>query len=86
MTHRAPRLAGLASALTVLALSTAATAQIKIGFMATMSGPAATLGQDQFDGFMLGVEHSGGRLGGQQISVIKEEDRKSTRLNSSHRT
>lgn len=49
-------------------------AQIKIGFMATMTGPAATLGQDQYDGFMLGIEHAGGRLGGQQVVVIKEDD------------
>ncbi len=51
-----------------------ALAQIKIGFMATMTGPAASLGQDQYDGFMLGIEHSGGRLGGQQVVVIKEDD------------
>jgi hypothetical protein len=53
MIQRTLRLAGIASALAALTLSTAATAQIKIGFMATMSGPAATLGQDQFDGFSL---------------------------------
>ena len=40
-------------------------AQIKIGFIGTLSGPAGVLGQDQYDGFMLGIEHSGGRLGGQ---------------------
>jgi branched-chain amino acid transport system substrate-binding protein len=56
------------------ALSGGAAAQIKIGFMATMSGPAASLGQDQYDGFMLGIEHSGGKLGGQSVTVIKEDD------------
>ena len=74
MPSHALRLASLAAPLTALALSSAATAQIKIGFMATMTGPAASLGQDQFDGFMLGVEHSGGKLGGQAITVIKEDD------------
>lgn len=55
-------------------LSTSAFSQVKIGFMATLSGPAAALGQDQFDGFMLGVEHMGGKLGGATIEVIKEDD------------
>jgi branched-chain amino acid transport system substrate-binding protein len=51
-----------------------ASAQIKIGFVATMSGPAGVLGQDMYDGFMLGIEHSGGRLGGQAVQVIREDD------------
>ncbi len=51
-----------------------AVAQVKIGFIATMSGPAAILGQDQFDGFMMGIEHSGGTLGGQKVELIKEDD------------
>jgi branched-chain amino acid transport system substrate-binding protein len=55
-------------------LSASAIAQVKIGFMATLSGPAAALGQDQYDGFMLGVEHMGGRLGGATIEVIREDD------------
>ena len=55
-------------------LSAGAFAQVKIGFMATLSGPAASLGQDQYDGFMLGVEHMGGKLGGASIEVIKEDD------------
>src|SRR5437870_4078543 len=49
-------------------------AQIKIGFIGTLSGPAGILGQDQYDGFMLGIEHSGGRLGGQPVTVLKEDD------------
>jgi len=49
-------------------------AQMKIGFMATMSGPAAALGQDMYDGFMLGLEQSGGKLGGVEVEVIREDD------------
>ena len=56
------------------AFAAQATAQVKIGFMATMSGPSALLGQDQFDGFMLGIEHSGGTLGGQKVELLKEDD------------
>ena len=62
------------SLLALSTLSAGAFAQVKIGFMATLSGPAAALGQDQYDGFMLGVEHMGGKLGGATIEVIKEDD------------
>jgi branched-chain amino acid transport system substrate-binding protein len=55
-------------------LGTAAQAQMKLGFVATMSGPAAALGQDMYDGFMLGLEQSGGKLGGVEVEVIREDD------------
>jgi branched-chain amino acid transport system substrate-binding protein len=48
--------------------------QIKIGFITTMSGPAGGIGQDMYDAFMLGIEHSGGKLGGQAVQVLKEDD------------
>lgn len=47
---------------------------VKIGFLGTLSGPAGALGQDQYDGFMLGVEHLGGKFGGATVQVIKEDD------------
>src|SRR5947207_2487048 len=52
----------------------AAIAQIKIGFVTTMSGPAGGIGQDMYDAFMLGIDHSGGKLGGQAVQVLKEDD------------
>ncbi len=63
--------------LAVSALSLAAagaSAEVKIGFMATLSGPAAALGQDQYDAFMLAVEQKGGKLGGVAVDVIKKDD------------
>ena len=45
----------LASALATAALATLplmAQAQVKIGFMAELSGPQGALGQDQYDAFM----------------------------------
>ncbi len=36
-----------------------ANADVKIGLMSTLSGPGATLGQDQYDAFMLAVEQNG---------------------------
>src|SRR5687767_7647289 len=72
---RAPSVAKLLVVFVALwLLSAPSHAQVKIGFMATMSGPAGALGQDMYDAFMLGIEHSGGRLGGQQVQVLKEDD------------
>ena len=45
-----------------------------IGIMAPLSGPVAVVGQDQVDGFMLAVEQLGGKLGGQAVTVLKEDD------------
>jgi branched-chain amino acid transport system substrate-binding protein len=65
--------AGLAGALAVAA--TAAPAQsVKIGVMLTLSGPAAVLGQHARDGFMLGIKHLGGKLGGLTPEVITVDD------------
>jgi len=64
----------LAVALSAAALSGLAHADVKIGFMATMSGSAAALGQDMYDGFALALEQHGGKLGGQKIDLIKEDD------------
>jgi len=63
----------VAASLAVMAL-TAQAQSVKIGFMGTLSGPAGALGQDQYDAFMLGIEHAGGKLGGATVQVIKEDD------------
>ncbi|MFH1984559.1 MAG: ABC transporter substrate-binding protein [Pseudomonadota bacterium] len=62
-------------ALFLLLPATAATAgNLKIGYMATMSGPAASLGVDILDGFKLGLTHSGGTLGGQDVEIVVGDD------------
>jgi branched-chain amino acid transport system substrate-binding protein len=48
--------------------------KIKIGYIATMSGPAASLGVDILDGFNLGLKHCGGRLGGEEVEVLVGDD------------
>ena len=68
------RALALAAALTFGLTALPALAQIKIGFIATFSGPGGALGQDLYDAFMLGIEHAGGKLGGQTVEVIKEDD------------
>lgn len=54
--------------------ATGAQAQVRIGFSAPLTGPVAVVGQDQIDGFMLALEQSGGKLGGQPVIVLKEDD------------
>lgn len=61
-------------ALALIAASGAVQADIKIGFSAPLSGPVAAVGQDQYDGFMLAIETLGGKLGGQTVSVLREDD------------
>lgn len=63
----------LALAASALCLS-AAHAEIKIGFTGPLSGPVAAVGQDQYDGFLLGIEMLGKKLGGEDVSVIREDD------------
>jgi branched-chain amino acid transport system substrate-binding protein len=48
--------------------------KLKIGYMATMSGPAASLGTDILDGFKLGIEHCGGKLGALPVDLIVGDD------------
>lgn len=57
-----------------LGLAQAAQADVKIGFLGTLSGPSAEVGRDQVDGFMLALEQLGGKLGGVAASVLKEDD------------
>jgi branched-chain amino acid transport system substrate-binding protein len=65
----------LAAALVCAAASTAsAQEKLKIGMMATLSGPAAVLGQHMRDGFQLGLRHLGGKLGGLEAEVIVADD------------
>jgi branched-chain amino acid transport system substrate-binding protein len=49
-------------------------AQVKIGLSAPLSGSQAMVGQDQVDGFMLAIEQLGTRLGGQAVTILKEDD------------
>lgn len=47
---------------------------IKIGFIASLSGNQATLGRDLLDGFQLGVDSLGGKLGGVPAEVLARDD------------
>lgn len=63
----------LATAILAALASAPAQAQVKIGFMAELSGPQGPLGQDQYDALMLVVERNGGKLGGVPVQVLRED-------------
>jgi branched-chain amino acid transport system substrate-binding protein len=64
-------LAGMMS----LALSTAhAQDKVRVGVIATLSGPPAVLGQQLRNGFALAVKTLGGKLGGREAEVIVQDD------------
>ena len=59
------------------ALASGALAQdkeLKVGVLLTLSGPAAVLGEQARDGFLLAVEDMGGKLGGIPTEVITVDD------------
>ncbi|WP_299814258.1 ABC transporter substrate-binding protein [uncultured Roseibium sp.] len=49
--------------------------ELKIGLMATLSGPAAVYGEHMRDGFMLAVKQSNGALGGLPTNVLVVDDK-----------
>jgi len=72
------RLAGSVAALLASALTLCVPAQaadtLRVGFLTTLSGPAAALGVDIRDGFNLAVKHSGGKLGGINLDLQIVDD------------
>ena len=64
-------LAGVA--LSVLMAAPAA-AEVKIGFITTLTTPAGVLGKDMQDAVNLAVEHIGGKIGDHEVKVIFEDD------------
>lgn len=67
-------LLGVAAAAMLAALPAAAQDDLKIGMITTLSGPGSGLGIDIRDGFMLGLEHLGGQLGGVPTTVVEGDD------------
>jgi len=68
------RVAVVTAALVLLAAPAGAAEKVKVGFIATFTGPLGVAGQHMIDSFMLGVDHVGGKLGGLATEVIKEDD------------
>lgn len=66
----------LVGAAALAAMTSAAVAQekLKIGVVATLSGPPAVLGQQLRNGFQLAVKNLGNKLGGREVEVIVADD------------
>lgn len=62
-------------AATALTAAQAADKTVKVGFLSTLSGPAAGLGVDIRDGFQLALKHLNGKLGGLPAEVIYADDK-----------
>ena len=75
-----PRRAFAATIALGLALACAPAAraadELKIGLLTTLSGPGAGLGVDIRDGFKLGLERLGGKLGGVTVALIEADDQR----------
>jgi len=64
-----------ASALALLASpALAQTKTVKIGFITTLSGPQATIGEDMKNSVELALDHLGRKMGGLAVEVIYEDD------------
>src|SRR3989440_9658245 len=69
------RLAPLAAAAMILAVGSAeAQEKLKVGIIATLSGPPAVLGQQLRNGFNLAVKTLDGKLGGREVEMIVADD------------
>ena len=66
----------------LLALSLPAAAQegVKIGFLTTLSGGAAVIGNEMRDAFELGLDHLGRKVGGLPVTVVYEDDQQKPEL------
>src|SRR5215831_3510260 len=70
------RPAAIVGILVAFAVAAPAQAQdkLKVGVIATLSGPPAVLGQQLRNGFSLAVKGLGGKLGGRDVEVVVEDD------------
>ena len=64
----------LAGAVTMGAMPAWAADPVRIGFITTLTTPAAAIGRDMQDGVNLAVEHVGGTIAGRPIEVLFEDD------------
>jgi branched-chain amino acid transport system substrate-binding protein len=63
-----------ATFLTGIASSEAADNKVKVGLIFSLSGPAAVLGQQARDGFLLAAEKLGNKLGGVETEILVVDD------------
>ena len=64
----------LLSAIAFVVSPALAAEKVKIGFVTTLTTPAAVIGNDMKDAFDLAYEHIGGKMAGLDVEVIYEDD------------
>jgi len=64
----------LASAAAVMMAAPAMAQDIKIGFVTTLTTPAALIGNQQRNGADLAIDHLGGKMAGKSVQIIYEDD------------
>src|SRR5690606_22204561 len=64
----------IAAAVLLGAAAVAQAAPVKIGMVTTLSTPGGYLGDDIRKGFLLAIDHGGGKLGGVEVEVLVEDD------------
>jgi branched-chain amino acid transport system substrate-binding protein len=64
----------LGGALLVAAGASAPAEELRIGFIAAMTGPFSAVGRDMVDGFQLYLDQHGNKLGGADVKLIVEDD------------
>lgn len=64
----------VSAALLGLLASPAAADKVKIGFVTTLTTPAAVIGKDMRDAVDLAVEHIGGKMSGLDVEIIYADD------------
>ena len=72
--YRGFRTFAAVAALALLTTTAGAQDKLKIGVIATLSGPPAVLGQQLRNGFQLAVKDLGGKLGGREVEIIVQDD------------
>lgn len=62
------------SALALMASSAMAQDKVRLGFVTTLSGPTAVIGNDMRNSVELALDHLGRKMGGKDVEVIYEDD------------
>ncbi len=70
------KIIAMASAMALVAGTAQAADEIRVGMITTLSGGGSGLGIDIRDGFMLGLEHVGGKFGGLDTVVTEGDDQR----------
>ena len=65
---------GLGVAMALAIAGGAAADNLRVGFLGTLSGPGGLIGEEVWNGFALGIDRAGGKLGGVETQVTKIDD------------